>query len=101
MPTPREEIEEILVDTYDEYEQMASWEAAFSDEVQVPFPAALLGMPVEVIGFRLSKTDILQCEVIRQEKQRWVGIEDLDDDGLPADMQHLLGLYRAWQSGDY
>lgn len=101
MPTPREEIEEILVDTYDESEAMASWETVFSDEVPVPFSAALLGMPVEVLGFRISRADVLQCEVIRANKQRWVGIEDLDEDGLPDEMQRLLSLYEAWQTGDY
>ncbi len=101
MPTPREEIEELLVDTYDEYEQMASWEVAFEDAVPTPFPAALLEMPVEVLGFRISSTDVLQCLVIRQEKQRWIGVEDLDDAGLPDEMQRLLSLYRAWQTGDY
>ncbi len=101
MQTPREEIERILVDTYGEWEEAASWEVAFTDEIQVPFPAAVLGMPVEVVSFRISKADTLQCQVIHGDKQRWLSVEDLDDEGLPADAQHLLALYRAWQTGDY
>ncbi len=101
MPTPREETERILVDTYGEWEETASWEVAFTDEIQVPFPAAVLGMPVEVAGFRLSQSDAMQCLVIHSDKQRWMAVEDLDDEGLPADAQHLLALYRTWQTGDY
>lgn len=101
MPTPREEIERILVDTYGEGEEAASWEVAFTDEIQVPFSAAVLGIPVEVAGFCLSPSDAMQCQVIRSDKQRWMAVEDLDNEGLPADAQHLLALYRAWQAGDY
>jgi hypothetical protein len=101
MQTPREEIENILMDTYGEWEEMASWEVAFTDEIQVPFPATVLGMPVEVTGFHISKADTLQCQVSHGDKQRWLAAEDLDDAGLPADAQHLLALYRAWQNGEY
>jgi len=101
MLTPREEIEKILVDTYGEWEEAASWEVAFTDEIQVPFSAAVLGMPVEVAGFRISKADTLQCLVMRENKQRWLSVEDLDDMGMPADAQRLLALYRAWLTGNY
>jgi len=101
MPTPREEIEEILVDAYGEYEQTAAWEVTFMEAAPVPFRAVLLGMTIEVVGFRISKADTLQCEVVRQGKQRWLEIEALDDDGLPAEMQHLLSLYRVWQNGEH
>lgn len=36
----REEIEEILVDSYGEDEQAEAWEVAFQDEVAVPFKAS-------------------------------------------------------------
>jgi hypothetical protein len=103
MQTPSEEIEKRLVDTYDEWEEIAAWEATFTDtdEIHVPFPAAVLGMPVEVVGFGLSKADTLQCQVNHGDKQRWLSVEDLDAEGLPADAQHFLALYRAWQNGDY
>lgn len=97
----RDEIEEIMVDTYDEYEQMTAWEVAFSDGVKVPFHAALLGTPVEVTGFRVNEANAVQCQVKREDKPRWVGVDDLDEEGLPADMQHVLALYHAWMEGDY
>ena len=103
MPTPGEEIEEILVDSYGEYEQMASWEVAFTDGVEVPFQASLLGVPVEVTQFQVSDANVLQCLVTRKKenRQRWIGVEDLDDENLPEDCRHLLTLYRAWLGGDY
>ena len=99
--TNRERIEEILVDTYDEYEQNCAWETAFSDEVQTPFSAALLDTPIEVQGFQIGDNDALQCLVIAKNKKRWIGLQDLDPEGLPEDFADLLGLYQAWLAGDY
>ena len=97
----REEIDEILVDCYDEQEQMSAWEVAFTDDVTVPFPATLLGMPVEVQGFRLNNGNTLQCQVSREKKQRWVSLDDLDEENQPEDCHRLLTLYRAWMNGEY
>ena len=41
MTTRREEIEDILVDCYDEDEQMMAWLVAFTDDVETPFQATL------------------------------------------------------------
>ena len=98
--TKRERIEEILVDTYDEYEQISAWAVAF-EEVQTPFPATLLGVSVEVQGVQVGDNDALQCLVISKDRKRWIGIEDLDPEGLPEDFADILGLYKAWQTGDY
>ena len=102
-PSPEfsNEIEEILVDCYDEQEQMAAWGVTFEDGITVPFSATLLGTPVEVIGFRTSDNDVLQAKVVRDRRERWIAVEDLDDEGLPDDMSHMLRLYRAWLEGDY
>jgi hypothetical protein len=101
MASLREEIEEILVDCSGEDEQWSAWEVAFTDGVAVPFGASLLGASVEVQGFRLNNVNVLQCLVVREKRQRWVGIEDLDEEGLPEDFQHLLTLYRTWVEGGY
>ncbi|MBV9852020.1 MAG: hypothetical protein JO250_20330 [Armatimonadetes bacterium] len=104
MATLRDEIEEILVDCYDEEEARTAWGVAF-EEVAVPFRASLLGTPVEVQNFRVNDAGMVQCLVVRDspqlQRQRWVGVEDLDDEGLPDDFRHVLTLYRAWASGDY
>jgi hypothetical protein len=97
----REEIDEILTDSYGEYEQASSWEVAFSDSASVPFSAALLGMPVEVQGFRINNANSIQCQVQSKKAQRWIGVEDLDEEGLPEDFQHVLKLYQAWVAGNY
>lgn len=96
-----ERIEEILVDAYGEYEQTCSWAVAFEDEVHTPFQATLLGAQVEVQGFQVGDNDALQCLVAAKGRKRWIGIEDLDPEGLPSDAADILGLYRAWLSGDY
>lgn len=101
MADMRDEIDELLVDCYGEDEQMAGWECAFTDGVAVPFGATLLGMAVEVQGFRVNRANTLQCQVRREKQQRWVGIEDLDEESLPVDCRHLLKLYCAWTTGNY
>ena len=105
MASQREEIEEILVDASGEYEQMTAWEYAFTEVVTVPFQASLLGVYIEVKGFQISEADMLQCSVAHKQKQgqrqRWISVEELDDEMLPEDFGHLLLLYRAWLKGNY
>ena len=101
MESIEEEIEALFVDCYTEEEERSAWEVAFTDGVAVPFSASVLGMPVEVQGFRVNDAGSPQCLVIREKRQRWVGIEDLDEKGLPEDFQHVLKLYRAWAGGEY
>ena len=74
----RERIEEILVDTYDEYEQASAWEVAFQDDVQTPFRASLFGVSVEVQGFQAGDDSALQCLAVGEGRKRWVGVGDLD-----------------------
>jgi hypothetical protein len=64
---------------------------------------SLLGVPVEVQEFQVSDSNALQCLVVREKekRQRWIAVEDLDDENLPEDCRHLLSLYRAWLEGDY
>jgi hypothetical protein len=101
MADMREEIDDILVDCKDEDEQLGSWEVAFMDEANVPFQATLLDIPVEVQAFRANDSNVMQCQVLRAGKQRWVSVEDLDVESLPQDCRHLVELYSAWVSGDY
>ncbi len=95
------EIEAIVVDCYDDGEVMASWEITFQDNVKVPFEATLLGLPVTVTEFRANSSDVLLCRVTNGNKKRWIGVEDLDEEGIPDDMQRYLALFNAWNEGDY
>jgi hypothetical protein len=47
--------------------------------------------------------NVLQCLVIREKenRQRWIAVEELDEENLPEDCGHLLVLYRAWLEGNY
>jgi len=98
--TREEEIDALLVDCYDEDEVTAAWEVAFEDGVQVPFAATLLGAPVTVLGFRAAASNAIQCQVQRDKTKRWIGVEDLDKEVLPADMLHYLGLYQFYNDED-
>jgi len=98
--TREEEIDALMVDCYDEDEATAAWEIAFEDGVQVPFEAALLGTPVTVLGFRAAASNTIQCQVQRDKTKRWIGVEDLDKEGLPADMLHYLDLYQSYNGDD-
>lgn len=99
--SPRERIEEILTDAYGEYEQTCAWAVAFEDEVHTPFQATLFGASVEVQGFQVGDNDALQCLVAAKDRKRWIGVEDLDPEGLPADFAEIFDIYRAWVTGDY
>lgn len=98
MTSLRDEIDEILVDAYGEYEQMSAWECTFMEGVTMPFQASLLGVPVEVKEFQISDSNVLQCLVVREKekRRRWIAVEELDDEKLPEDFGHLLALYCAW-----
>ena len=94
------EIEKILVDTYSQDEAMAAWEVTFQDDIATPFEAGLLGDPVTVTGFRLSCTNAMQCRIRTESRERWIGVEDPDEESLPEDMRRVLGLYCYWNGGD-
>ena len=53
-------------------------------------------MPVEVTEFRLGPTNAIQCHIKAGDKQRWIGVEDLDEEGLPDDFLYYLDLYESW-----
>src|SRR5690349_11322096 len=101
MTSPRNylELDDILVGCYGEDEELSAWEVAFMDEVDTPFPATLLGLPVEVTEFRLGPNNAIQCHVKTADKQRWIGIEDLDAKGLPEDFRYYRDLYHEWSGG--
>ena len=97
----RQEIQDILVDCYGPEEEASAWGVAFEDEVSVPATARMLGMPVEVRGFRVGDDNRIECLVAREKQERWIGVVDLDEDGMPKDMAHMLGLHRVWVTGDF
>lgn len=47
-------IDEITVDADDLGEQLSGFLQVFQDELTLPVPAAVLGIPVEVTGFDLE-----------------------------------------------
>jgi hypothetical protein len=43
-------LDEILVDAYGDSEQLTAFELAFEKRARFPFPARIVGLPVEVKG---------------------------------------------------
>ena len=101
MPTPREEIEAILVDCHNDWEQMSAWASVFSEAVPLPFDAIQREMPVEVTGFQAHRDNEVLCYLKTPFRPGWWRLENLDKASLPDDIQHLLALYLAWREGDY
>jgi hypothetical protein len=42
-------LDEILLDAYDDAEQLTAFEVAFSEQARFPFPAQIVGTTVEVV----------------------------------------------------
>lgn len=71
--------EEVLVDTYDIYEEMAAWEAYLEDSISFPFLAHWgdpdSGEEVEVLGFDNNN----ECDTNIFVKVRYQNGEDVDE----------------------
>lgn len=61
----------------------------------------LLDTPVTVVAFRSDERNVMQCQIERGDKKRWIGVGELDGDNLPDDFRHVLSLYEAWSTGRY
>ena len=55
---------------------------------------------------RFTKLATSSCAAVpglreKEDRQRWIAVEELDEENLPEDCGHLLALYRAWLEGNY
>ena len=55
---------------------------------------------------RFTKLATSSCAAVpglreKENRQRWIALEELDEENLPEDCGHLLVLYRAWLEGNY
>src|SRR5207248_2753311 len=98
----REIIEFVSVDAYTDDEVMAGWGVALDDTGAVPFQATALGKPVTVLAFDSDSGSGLRCQIQGEgTARRWVGIDALDPDSLPEEVNEVLAAYDAWAAGTY
>ena len=90
-------IEEVLVDAYDDSEQLSSFECAF-DEVRLPVAAAALGMACSLVAVRFNGDERrgLEGEIVLDGALHRMSLLDVvvTDDG--HDAARLLAAFRRW-----
>jgi hypothetical protein len=98
----REIIEFVTTDAYNDHEVMAGWGVALDDAATLPIQATALGKPVTVLAFDSAPERGLRCEIQGEGMgRRWVGVDTLDLESLPAEIQEALEAFEAWSEGTY
>jgi Calcium binding len=95
-PELDELIAEIIVDCYDEDEELMGFENAFDEQANLPCPGSVIGEDVQVlsVGPREGRRELIaQCE--RSGRTYEVALLDIE---LHADgtTERLLAAYRQW-----
>ena len=91
-------LEEILVDANGDDEQLTAFQQAFDTSVRFPFPARVVGVPVEVTGV-LYERDARRglVAICRREGQpHRVTLVDLTPGPVKVETSMLLEAYRRW-----
>ena len=89
-------IDEIIVDAYDEDEQLMGFENAFDEEADFPCPGTVVGEEVEVLSVWVKdhrRELIATCK--RGGKKYDVALLDTDVRGNAA-TSRLIAAYRRW-----
>jgi hypothetical protein len=90
-------LEEILVDAYNESEQLSSFEVAF-DEATFPIGGTVLGRSVVItaVVFDGDERRGLRAVVHADGSSQQLDLLDVDVDESPADTAKLVSAYRRW-----
>ena len=89
-------IDEIIVDAYDEYEQLMGFESAFDEGADFPCPGTVVGEEVEVLSVSVKnhrRELVATCK--RGGRQYDVALLDTDVLGNSA-TSRLIAAYRRW-----
>ena len=94
----RELIEEATTDCYDEYEEFWGMYNTLADELPFPFPAAVLGDPVEVTGLAQQSSERRGVLVeLRKAGQRYTfPLSELEAGALTGDAAEWVAAYQLW-----
>lgn len=94
-----EMLERVRVDAYGDYEQLSSFETMFGDEARFPFPATVVGAPVEVTAVEFDGDErrglVAVCR--REGGVHRVALLDVEPAGpLTVTTRLLLEAHRRW-----
>lgn len=95
-------LEEVLIDAYGEDEQLWAFRQFFEDEAEFPFPAEVVGSPVEVIGVDYDGDDrrALTARCRRDAREYTVCLLDIVVGPVTARTAVLLAAYRRWSGAE-
>jgi hypothetical protein len=90
-------IEEVLVDAYNDSEQLTAFETAF-DEASFPISGMLLGRAVVVSSVVTDGDDRrgLRAVVSSDGRSQELDLPDITLDEVPIDTARLVAAYRRW-----
>lgn len=91
-------LEEILVDAYGEGEQLTSFAQAFETSVRFPFPARVVGVPVQVtaVVYEGHERRGLVALCHREDEEYSVSVLDVVPGPVAVRTSMLLEAYRRW-----
>ncbi|MGH9179963.1 MAG: calcium-binding protein [Acidimicrobiales bacterium] len=91
-------VEEIVVDAYGEDEQLWAFHQFFEGEATFPFPAEVVGSPVEVVGVDYEGDErrglVARCR--RNGQGYTVALIDVAPGRLTERTAALIAAYRRW-----
>jgi len=91
-------LEEVLVDAYGDDEQLWAFRQVFEDEATFPFPARVVGSPVEVVAvdYHGDERRGLVAVCRRGGELHTVSLLDVAPGEMAARTAALLSAYRRW-----
>jgi hypothetical protein len=91
-------LDEILVDTYGDHEQLTAFEQAFQDLAPFPIKAEVVGTPVDItkVEFEGHKRRGLTAVCRRDRESYRVALADVESGPISAETARLLAAYRRW-----
>jgi len=91
-------VEEATVDCYNEDEQVTGLFTLIEDNLAVPFPTDVLGVPVTVESIDLTNGGQIVAICTRDQARQAIPIVDLPLPTPPPEGAEWIDAYRHWQS---
>jgi hypothetical protein len=91
-------LDEILVDTYGDHEQLTAFQQAFNDRARFPIKAKVVGTPVDIteVEFEGHKRRGLTAVCRRDRETYRVALADVESGSVAVETARLLAAYRRW-----
>lgn len=92
-------VEEATVDAYDESEQLMGFYTMIGDNIELPFQAEVLGVPVTVERIDLTERDEIVAICRRGRHRQSIPVLDLPLPAPPPAGTEWIEAYRHWALG--